>query len=182
MKNILLIPILLILISCEHEYITESEIIANSQRETIRSYFTDSFPGYQVDTTNNGSFYITFEGGVGPGTPVFGSIIKWRYRITHLDDKLISKIDSITEDEIAPVSSTKYTPNRGFNEVIMNFKRGGKGLMLLPSRNAYGPSKTVYRDHYQTDYEISESDTMDTIPANSIIKIKFELISYESPK
>ena len=139
---------LLGLTSCRKD---DPEYQAAKDREKILKYIRDK--DLDAQETENGVFYVIEVEGSG-AHPGKNAEVVMTYKGYLLNGKVF---DSRIAQEL-------YLPGTimGFQEGIPKFKRGGKGMLLIPSGMGYGP----YPQH--------------TIPANSVLIFDIELIEFRN--
>ena len=146
-NNIGLLLIVLILVSCSKKSQTETD------DEIIRNYI--SINSLDAQKTTSGLYYIIQEEGTGK-YPTINAHVKVSYKGSLVDSTVF---DSTGTSESRWFYLTSVI--EGWKEGIPKFKKGGKGILLIPSRLGYG------------------SKPQNNIPANSVLIFDIHLIDFE---
>lgn len=113
--------------------------------------------GLQAIRTGSGLHYIVHEPGKGTSFPGPGSRVAVHYKGTYPDG-------SVFDASAAGQPAVFYLDQviAGWREGIRYFRKGGRGLLLLPSRLAYGP----HPPH-------------PSIPPNAVMIFEIELVDFD---
>ena len=127
----------------------DPEARAAKDRKKILDYIEEhNLDAYEVE----GGVFIVIEVEGSGSHPHEGSTVRMNYQGYLLDDTLF---DSANNANI-------YLPNtvRGFRIGVMEFRRGGKGMILIPSGMGYGETVTA------------------SIPRNAVLIFHVEIIDF----
>lgn len=141
-----LLAIFLAFTACDAD---DPEARAAKDRQKILDYIEENdLDAYELES---GVFVVIEVEGSG-SHPHEGSTVRMAYQGYLLDGTLF---DSATDANI-------FLPNtvRGFRIGVMEFRRGGKGIILIPSGMGYGETGTV------------------SIPRNSVLIFHVEIIDF----
>ncbi len=127
----------------------DPERIAEKDRQTILEYISEH--GLDAQEHESGVFYVIEREGSG-GHPTASSVVKLNYTGKLLDGKVF---DSGFGSSLRLMNTIQ-----GWQYGIPMFKKGGEGLLLIPSGLGYGQWPTG------------------SIPANSVLIFEIELIDY----
>ncbi len=122
---------------------------AERDREKILEYLAEQ--GWEYYELESGVFIVMEEEGSG-SHPHEGSTVRMSYQGYLLDGTMFDSANNVNI----------FLPNtvRGFREGVMEFRRGGEGVILIPSALGYGSSGTG------------------TIPRNSVLIFHVEIIDF----
>ena len=143
---LLLIPFFLFLSSCSSD---DPDVIAERDRQKILQYIADNELEAQEHPT--GIFYVIRREGSG-AHPKENSTVKLTYTGYLLNGDLFDYAQEANMNLQGVIA--------GFRDGIMQFKRGGEGLVLIPSGLGYGE----YARH--------------NIPRNSVLIFEVEIIDF----
>ncbi len=113
---------------------------------------------YNVKPGKSGLYYIETKEGTGP-LPETGKTMKVQYTGKLLDGTVFDSSVGRAEPFSFPLGKNRVI--RGWDEGIAKMKKGGKAILLIPSRLGYG------------------GGSMGKIPANSILIFEVELIDIQ---
>ncbi len=147
-KLLLMLPLLsFIMVSCEKDEHAER---AEKERKEILEYLEEhNLDAYEHES---GIFIVVAYEGSGP-TPREDSTVRMKFSAYTLKDE---NLFYSANDEFV------YLPNevRGFRLGVMEFNRGGKGIIFVPSALGYGPYSNMYVDR------------------NAVLKYEIEIIDF----
>ncbi|MFO7998625.1 MAG: FKBP-type peptidyl-prolyl cis-trans isomerase [Bacteroidales bacterium] len=146
MAGILFFSSLLIFSGCGKD---DPEKIAEKDREKILEYIAEE--GLDAQEHESGIFYVIEIEGAG-GHPTANSRVKINYTGKLLDGDVF--------DSNYGASMNLYSTIQGWQIGIPLFKKGGKGILIIPSGLGYGQYPQM------------------GIPANSILVFDIELVDY----
>ena len=130
MKNLLVIFIVIFISSCQSDDGGNITIDYTEQNETeILNYINDN--NLETQKSNSGLYYIIQEQGEG-SHPTTSSNVTVKYKGYYSNGNVFDESDG------AGVTFNLQRVISGWTEGITYFKEGGKGLLLVPSRLAYG--------------------------------------------
>ncbi len=148
LRLIFLLPLLsLFFLSCEKDEHAER---AEKERKQILEYIEENnLDAYEHES---GIFIVVAYQGSG-STPREDSTVRMKFNAFTLKDE---KMFYSTYDEFV------YLPNEpmGFRLGVMEFTRGGKGVIFVPSALGYGPYSNMYVDR------------------NAVLKYEIEIIDF----
>lgn len=127
---------------------------AAADKALIEKYIAEK--GLKAQSTPNGIYYVMEQEGSG-GNPTAQSVVKVHYEGTLLNG---SKFDS-SYDRNQPIEFPLQQVIPGWQQGIPLFKKGGKGLLIIPSGLAYGKQSPP------------------PIPPNSVLVFKVELLDFK---
>ncbi len=141
-----MLPLLLLIHACNSDDPDERAI---RDREKILEYLEENDLDYYE--LESGVFIVIEEEGIG-SNPSENSTVRMSYQGYLLNGEIF---DSATNVNI-------FLPNtvRGFRKGVVEFKRGGKGIILIPSALGYGTTGTG------------------TVPRNSVLIFHVEIIDF----
>lgn len=149
MKHIITLFLLILLSSCQ----SEDPIDFDTQNEIdILNYIEKN--NLDAIKSNSGLYYVIQEEGEG-SQPSSNSTVTVKYKGFYLDGQVF---DQSPEEGI---SFNLQEVIAGWTEGITYFKEGGKGILLIPSRLAYGPE----------DYSV--------VPGGSVLIFDIELLEVQ---
>ena len=126
-------------ISCvKNDVVEEEEYTAEKEQELLNTYLDYLIEeGYDIDTTANGVYYVVLTEGDGT-TPQYGDEVSATY-----DGYFIGGAVFDTSGDPALYGYFKYKHRvdemiDGWEEGIETIKKGGKSLLIVPSKLAYG--------------------------------------------
>ncbi|MEM7370129.1 MAG: FKBP-type peptidyl-prolyl cis-trans isomerase [Bacteroidota bacterium] len=154
MKSFLyVLPLLLfcILFSCED--VIEPEEQLEIDKQVITEYVAAN--GLNGTFTESGLYYVIADSGVGTEMPVPTSTVEIIYLGTLLDGTEFDSSDGF------PAAFPILNLIQGWQEGLLHFKRESEGILLVPSRLAYGPQGRV------------------NIPPNSVLRFDIEMLDFE---
>jgi len=122
----------------------------------IEDYLAKNNLKGKAQKTASGLYYVPEVEGTGP-SPTQGDNVKAFYTGKFLDGK---EFDSNKGKEPLQLTIGAGMVIPGWEEGLMLMKKGGKGILLIPSGLAYGP------------------ETYGPIPGNSVLKFEMELIDF----
>jgi FKBP-type peptidyl-prolyl cis-trans isomerase FkpA len=145
-KGFAILILFLVFTACGKD---DPEKIAAKDREKILEYIDD----HDIDATEHesGVFYQITREGTG-GHPTINSIINISYKGYLLNGKVF--------DESSSWSTYLYNTILGWQVGIPLFKRGGAGILIVPSGLGYGEWPRT------------------NIPANSVLVFEIELVDF----
>ena len=129
---------------------------AEKDEETIQTFLKSNNLTNQAKSTGSGLYYVIEKEGFG-AFPTPGVTVIIHYKGTLLEDGAI--FDSSYERG-SPATIALNNTIKGWQEGVPLFKRGGKGMLIIPSALAYGASGK------------------DIIPPNAVLLFEIELIDF----
>ena len=155
-KFLLLITLTIILSACNKK----SDELWNAERAEIRAYLSDKGITDYTENQDAGYFYyFTDLDSLKPGRPNTGSVVEVKYKGSFFNGNLFYETATGVTDFV-DLSNTIY----GWQLGLQNFRNGSKGILILPSRLAYG-EKGLY----------DETKNI-LIPPYSILVFEIELV------
>ncbi|MGL2986555.1 FKBP-type peptidyl-prolyl cis-trans isomerase [Flavobacterium sp. RSSA_27] len=152
MKNFLLFLFVLpLFVSCSNEPLEAIDYSAKND-EQINEYLKKN--DLTAQKTESGLYYIITQEGTGDAFPTDNSNVTVAYKATFLNGSLLDQ--STSTGITVPLKSTI----NGWREGIKYFKKGGKGMLLIPAHLAYG------------------SFNYGSIPGGSVLIFEIELIEF----
>ena len=150
MKYFLAVFIVIFISSCQSDEGENLIIDYTEQNETeILKYINDN--NLEAQKSNSGLYYIIEQQGEG-SHPTSNSDVKIKYKGYYTNGNVFDESDA--EGIIFNLQQVIS----GWTEGITYFKEGGKGILLIPSRLAYGP----------LDYK--------GVPGGSVLVFEIELV------
>ena len=128
-------------------------------RDIILEYAADN--NLQGEFTDLGTYYIIEDAGSGSATPAVTSVIDIYYEGQLLDGTQFDQSGGF------PAQLQMWNLIRGWQDGLANFKKDSKGVLLIPSRLAYGADG---RKNQITDEYI--------IPPDAVLRFNVELVDF----
>lgn len=154
MKSFLyVLPLILLGILAACEDVIEPEEQLEIDKQLITDYALEN--GLNGTFTESGLFYVIADSGVGTETPSSTSSVEIIYRGTLLDGTEFDSSDGF------PATFPIFNLIQGWQEGLLHFRRESEGILLIPSRLAYGPQARVL------------------IPANSVLRFDIEVLDFD---
>ena len=148
MKRYFLLVFLLsfALVSCN-----KAKKVKKENEEEILAYIAE----HNLDATATGSglYYVIEEPGTGTKFPTISSTINMKYTGTLLDGTIFDSNQDGYQNQL-------YNLIEGWKEGVPFFKKGGKGILLIPSHLGYGQNQSG------------------SIPPNSVLIFDIELLDF----
>ena len=155
MYSFRIIPVLIVSLlfftACDKDNRSQAE----KDQEAIISFLEDNNLTTDAQSTDSGLYYVIEKPGSGSHPPEGATVIV-HYRGTLLNGNVFDSSYS----NGTPITISLNSVIKGWKEGIPLFKRGGKGLLIIPSALAYGNSGNG------------------SIPANSVLLFEIELIDF----
>ncbi len=126
--------VLILLVSCNKEDMLTPNEQFEVDLKLIQDYLTKN--NLTAQQTNSGLHYIVTEEGSGTDYPTINDKIKVHYKGFYIDSEEVFDQNFDISD---PNSFELARTIKGWREGIPLFKRGAKGMLLIPSILAYGP-------------------------------------------
>jgi len=150
MKNLLIIFIVIFISSCQSDDGGNVSIDYTEQNETeILKYINDH--NLEAQKSNSGLYYVIQQQGEG-SHPTTSSDVTVKYKGFYTNGNIFDESDE------TGVTFNLRQVIAGWTEGITYFKEGGRGILLIPSRLAYGSFDTR------------------SIPGGSVLVFEIELI------
>jgi FKBP-type peptidyl-prolyl cis-trans isomerase FkpA len=131
MKRILLgFTILALSFSSCKKKLSEEEQFA-IDKDIIEQYISDN--GLEAESTSSGLYYVINDLGTGNFPTAFDNVTV-RYTGRFTDNKIFDQ-----SSELGATFNLQHVI-KGWTEGIPLFKEGGEGVLILPSKLAYGPN------------------------------------------
>ncbi len=140
----------------QQEEINKQQGMVQEQAATIENYAKEK--NLSVQKTESGLYYVIEKPGTG-ANPKAGNTVTVHYKGYLLDGTVFDESYGRGEPITFPLGAGQVI--RGWDEGIAQFKKGGKGKLLIPSPLAYG------------------SRASGPIPANSILVFDIELVDFK---
>lgn len=172
-----LLSLLVGLISCEHEYLTDADKQAAIDREKIEKYLLDN--NLTADTTENGVYYIILKEGIGTTTPnAYNSsnTVKVFYKGYLLDSTHVV-FDSTAN---SPYEFNLSRTIKGWQDGMTKMKKGCEARLIIPSRYGYGSAKQTKEFFVDSVNGVAVYETRTTIPAYSVLIFDITLLSFKN--
>ena len=129
MKNILIaLSFITVLVSCSKD----SDFIEQNEKDIIK-YIEDN--NLDATRSESGLYYVINKAGSG-AKPNINSNVTVAYKGYFTDGKVFDQSSN------AGISFSLQNVIRGWTEGITYFKKGGEGILLIPSNLGYGSSET----------------------------------------
>jgi FKBP-type peptidyl-prolyl cis-trans isomerase FkpA len=125
--------------------------------KTIEDFIAKNNLKGKAQKTASGLYYISQVEGTG-ANPAQGDVVKVHYTGKFLDGKEFDSSKTKQEPLELTIGAGMVIP--GWEEGLMLMKKGGKGLLIIPSGLAYGP------------------DAYGPIPGNSVLQFEMELVDF----
>lgn len=139
-------------------FIVDVELVEVKTEEEIYEQEVDSIKSYlkqnsiEAESYPNGLYYVEVEEGTGE-KPGDNALVEFHFTRKYLDGTVIET----TEDEEARqeyLNSNRFV--RGLEEGIKLMKEGGKAILIMPSKMAFGKTIQVIPQQVREDWEEDE--------------------------